>query len=107
MSAPPLRLKLRDLRVLAALSEAGSVAAAAGVLALSQSAVSKAVSELEHALGAQLLERSSRGVELTDAGRVLIERGRVIFDEVEQGWRRSRPCRTRHAAWSGSAPPSR
>jgi DNA-binding transcriptional LysR family regulator len=85
MSAPPLRLKLRDLRVLAALSEAGSMAAAAGVLALSQSAVSKAVSELEHALGAQLLERSSRGVELTDAGRVLIERGRVIFDEVEQG----------------------
>lgn len=88
MPAPrpsPRRLKLRDLHVLAALDEAGTMAAAAGRLALSQSAVSKAVTELERSVGAQLLERSSRGVTLTDAGRVLVARGRVIVDEVEQG----------------------
>lgn len=82
---PPNRLKLRDLHVLAVLGEAGSMAAAADRLALSQSAVSKVVSELERSLGAQLVERSSRGVVLTDAGRILVARGRVIFDEVEQG----------------------
>jgi DNA-binding transcriptional LysR family regulator len=81
----PLRLKLRDLQMLQALAEAGSMAAAAEQLALSQPAISKAMSEMEHGLGAQLLDRSSRGVVLTEGGRVLLERGRVILDEVRLG----------------------
>jgi DNA-binding transcriptional LysR family regulator len=40
---------------------------------------------MEHTLGAPLLNRSTRGVEPTEHGRVLIERSRVIFDEVKQG----------------------
>ena len=80
-----LRLKLRDLQMLQALAEAGSMAAAAEQLALSQPAISKAMSEMEHDLGAQLLDRSSRGVVLTESGRVLLERGRVILDEVRLG----------------------
>jgi DNA-binding transcriptional LysR family regulator len=40
---------------------------------------------MEFALGAPLLERSSRGAELTEPGRLLIERARVIFDELRQG----------------------
>ncbi len=36
-------------------------------------------------LGASLLERSSRGVELTDCGRLLLARARAIFDEIRQG----------------------
>jgi DNA-binding transcriptional LysR family regulator len=80
-----LRLKLRDLQMLQALAEAGSMAAAAEQLALSQPAISKAMSEMEHGLGAQLLDRSSRGVVLTESGRVLLERGRVILDEVRLG----------------------
>jgi DNA-binding transcriptional LysR family regulator len=80
-----LRLKLRDLEMVQALAEAGSMAAAAGQLALSQPAISKAMSELEHGLGVQLLDRSSRGVVLTESGRVLLERGRVILDEVRLG----------------------
>ena len=47
-----LRLKLRDLQMVQALAEAGSMAAAAEQLALSQPAISKAMSELEHGLGA-------------------------------------------------------
>ena len=65
-----LRLKLRDLQMLQALAEAGSMAAAAEQLALSQPAISKAMSEMEYGLGAQLLDRSSRGVVLTESGRV-------------------------------------
>jgi DNA-binding transcriptional LysR family regulator len=79
------RLKLRDLQMLQALAEAGSMAAAAEQLALSQPAISKAMSEMEHSLGAQLLDRSSRGVALTESGRVWLERGRVILDEARQG----------------------
>jgi DNA-binding transcriptional LysR family regulator len=79
------RLKLRDLQMLQALAEAGSMAAVAQQLALSQPAISKAMSEMEHSLGVQLLDRNSRGVALTDSGRVWLERGRVILDEVRQG----------------------
>ena len=54
-------------------------------LALSQPAISKAISDMEKILGAPLFDRLSSGVELTDCGRVLVERARVIFDEVRQG----------------------
>ena len=61
------------------------MAKASARLALSQPAISKAVSEMEHTFGAPLLNRSSRGVELTQCGRLLLDRARVIFDEVRQG----------------------
>lgn len=79
------RLRVKDLHVLQAVAEAGSMAKAAGHLALSQSAISKILSDLEALLGVQLLERNARGVELTKAGLVLVARGRVIFDELQQG----------------------
>src|ERR1043166_6422657 len=79
------RLKLRDIQMLQVLAEAGSMAAGAAQLALSQPAISKAMSEMERSLGAQLLDRTSRGVELTKSGRVWLERGRVILDEARQG----------------------
>ena len=53
------RIKLRDLHILQAAAEAGSMAKAAADLAMSQPAVSYAVAEMEHALGVPLLERSS------------------------------------------------
>src|SRR5262245_43377246 len=54
-------------------------------LALSQPAISKAMADLEHTLGVPLFDRLARGVELTDYGRLLIERGRAIFDELREG----------------------
>jgi DNA-binding transcriptional LysR family regulator len=66
-------------------SEIGSTAKAAQCLGLSQPAISKAIAEMEHALGAPLLERSATGVELTPCGGMLVDRARVIFDEVRQG----------------------
>jgi DNA-binding transcriptional LysR family regulator len=79
------RLKLRDLHTLQVVSEIGSMARASQQLGLSQPAISKAIAEMEQAVGTPLLERSSVGVELTPCGSLLVDRVRVIFDEVRQG----------------------
>ena len=79
------RLRLKDLHTLQTVAEVGSMAKASERLALSQPAISKAVSDMEHMLGTPLLDRSSRGVALTDCGRLLVERTKVVFDEITQG----------------------
>jgi DNA-binding transcriptional LysR family regulator len=79
------RIRLKDLHTLQTIAELGSMAKASRHLALSQPAISKSMADLEHTVGAPLLDRSAQGVELTECGRLLIERGRVIFDELLQG----------------------
>jgi len=78
------RLKLRDLQVLSAVVQLGSMAKAAVRLAMSQPAVSQSVSGLERMLGVRLLDRTSRGVEPTVYAIALLKRSRVVFDELEQ-----------------------
>jgi DNA-binding transcriptional LysR family regulator len=78
------RLRLKDFHTLQTVAETGSMAKASERLALSQPAISKAISDMERVLGVPLLERSSRGVELTECGRLLIDHSRVIFDEIRQ-----------------------
>jgi DNA-binding transcriptional LysR family regulator len=58
---------------------------AARRLATSQPAVSRSISDLEHALGVRLLDRGRQGVEPTPYGRALVARGLAIFDELAQG----------------------
>jgi DNA-binding transcriptional LysR family regulator len=79
------RLKLRDLHILLAVAQRGSMARAASALAMSQPAVSKAIADVERELGLRLLDRTSRGVEPTRYGHALIKRGLAIFDELRQG----------------------
>jgi len=79
------RIKLRDLHILLAVVQAGSMAKAGAQLAVSQPAISKAISEMEHALGVPLLDRSPQGVVPTSYGRALIKRSAVVFDELRQG----------------------
>jgi DNA-binding transcriptional LysR family regulator len=79
------RLKLRDLRILMTVVECGTMGRAAERLAVSQPVVSKAIADIEHALGVRLLDRSQRGVEPTSYGRALVKRGIAIFDEMRQG----------------------
>ena len=79
------RLKLRDLRILMTVVECGTMGKAAERLAISQPVVSKAIADIEHAVGVRLLDRSQRGVEPTLYGRALIKRGIAIFDEMRQG----------------------
>jgi DNA-binding transcriptional LysR family regulator len=79
------RLKLHDVRVLMSVIEAGSMHRAARHLATSQPAVSRAIAELEHALGVRLLERSPKGIRPTPYGEAIIKRGVAVFDELRQG----------------------
>jgi len=79
------RLKLRDVNILLAVVECGSMARAAERLAVSQPVVSKAIADLEHSLGVRLLDRSRQGIESTSYGQALLQRGLAAFDELRQG----------------------
>ena len=79
------RLKLRDLHILSAVVQWGSMAKAAKHLSMTQPAISDAIASLEHTLGVRLLDRSSKGVEATIYASALIKRGLVVFDELRQG----------------------
>ena len=79
------RVKLRDLDTRMAVAQAGGMRKAAEQLHMSQPAVSKAIAELEGALGVRLLDRTRKGVEPTVYGRALLRRGQVLFDELRQG----------------------
>lgn len=78
------RLKLRDLRLLLEVAERGSMAKAAAHLNMTQSGVSRAVADLEHALGVSLFDRTAQGVEPTPYGLALLKGGVAIFDEVRR-----------------------
>jgi len=79
------RVTLRDLHILSAVVRWGSMAKAASHLAMSQSAVSEAVANLEDALRVRLLDRSSQGIEPTIYANALLKRGHAVFDELKQG----------------------
>jgi DNA-binding transcriptional LysR family regulator len=79
------RVKLHDLHVLLTVAELGSMGKAAERLAVSQPSVSKAIADIEHAIGVRLLDRTSRGVETTHYGRALLRRGLGAFDELREG----------------------
>lgn len=76
------RVKLRDLHVLFAVVQHGSMAKAGSHLGMSQSAVSQAIAALEQALEVPLFDRTPRGVELTQYGAALMRHGQVAFDEL-------------------------
>lgn len=75
-------LDVRRLRVLKEVAAKGSFSAAAESLAYTQSAVSQQIAALEREAGLQLVERSARGVHLTDAGRVLVGHADVILRQL-------------------------
>jgi DNA-binding transcriptional LysR family regulator len=76
------RLKLRDLRLLLVVAESGSMAKAATRINLTQSAVSRAIAELEHTFGVRLFDRTPRGIEPTIYGQALLRGGAAVFDDL-------------------------
>src|SRR4051795_8330652 len=79
------RMKLHDLNVLMAVVQAGSMSKAAALLHTTQSAISRSIADLEHTIGARLLDRNAQGVEPTQYGHALLKRGVAAFDELKQG----------------------
>ena len=75
-----MRITLRQLSVFIAVADAGSTTAAAGHVALSQSATSAALNELESVLGARLFDRVGTRLVLNDTGRGLLPQARAVLD---------------------------
>ena len=77
-------MELRHLRYFVAVAEAGSLTvAAARRLHTSQPSLSRQIRDLEQEVGAQLLTRRARGIELTPAGRAFLEHARSALSQVE------------------------
>jgi LysR family transcriptional regulator, nitrogen assimilation regulatory protein len=76
-------MDLRQIRYFVAVAERGGFGSAASALNVAQSALSRHVKELEHELGGALLERGSRGVAVTESGKVLLARGRWLLGAID------------------------
>jgi DNA-binding transcriptional LysR family regulator len=76
-------MKLEGIAAFVAVSESGSISEAARRLRLSKSVVSDRLAELESALGAKLLHRTTRRLTLTEDGSAFLERAAHIVNEVE------------------------
>lgn len=74
---------LRHLHALLEVVNTGSVSGAARRVHLSQPALTQAMAALEREFGASLFERTSRGMEPTEAGRVCAERARRVLERIE------------------------
>jgi len=95
-------MELRHLRYFVAVAEAGSLTEAAQQrLHTAQPSLSRQIRDLESELGAQLLARRARGIELTPAGRTFLDHARLVLSQVDaasEAARRvahpSKPCFT-------------
>ena len=88
-------MNISQLRTLVTVVDSGSFSEAARVMGISQPAVTMQVQSLEADVGATLLDRRYRRIDLTEAGRVLLPYARTMLAEVES-------ARERIAALSGS-----
>lgn len=79
--------RLEAMSILAAVVDAGSLSAGARALRMPIATVSRRVSELESALGTQLLLRSRKGLSLTDTGAAYLEACRRILEDVAEAER--------------------
>ena len=76
---------LSSYHIFNAVAEAGNISKAAKNLYISQPAISRAVSKLEQNLSVKLFIRGSRGVHLTEEGKLLYEHTRSAFDALKKG----------------------
>ncbi len=76
------RLKLRQLRLLVAVGQYGSIQNAARALSISQPAATKMIQDLELDFEVELFDRTNRGVVPTVFGEALIRHGKLIFSQV-------------------------
>src|SRR4029077_12364956 len=95
-----LEMELRHLRYFVAVAETESLTLAAkSKLHTSQPSLSRQIRDLEQEIGAQLITRTARGVELTPAGRVFLDHARGVLLQVDaqpepegRAFKLSKPC---------------
>jgi molybdate transport repressor ModE-like protein len=100
-------LDARRLRALRAVAAHGSIAAAATSLGYTASAVSQSIAAMERYLDLQLMERTSHGVTLTEAGLRLVEHADVILAHLDAAEREARALKGQEhalALYLGSLP---
>lgn len=81
--------RLEAMKMLLAVVDAGSISAGSRKLNAPLPSVSRKVAELERHLGASLVVRTSRNLQLTDAGREYVEAARKIMADLEEAERRA------------------
>lgn len=77
-------MDLTLVRSLVAVAEAGAIGGAAKALGLSQPALSRRVKLLEEAFETELVERSGRGIALTEAGRLVVLEGKALIERFDR-----------------------
>ncbi|NMO55215.1 LysR family transcriptional regulator [Actinoplanes sp. TBRC 11911] len=84
------RLEIRDLEYFVAIGEELHFGRAAERLGIAQPPLSRAISRIERRMKVRLLERTSRRVELTPAGVILLEEGRGVLQSLDAAVLRAR-----------------
>lgn len=108
-------MELRHLRYFLTVAEQGGVRSAAEQLDIAQPTISRQIKDLEAELGFALFLREGRGLVLTDAGRVYLEKARAVLAAVEAAGEEARQVAEgrggrlvigllQSASWSGPAP---
>lgn len=77
------RIDAYSLRLFVSAARAGSIVRGAALEHIAPSALSRRLGDLEHAFGTPLFVRSTRGIELTDAGRLVLARGEQIDNDLQ------------------------
>ena len=77
-------LDLQDVEAFRRVAETGSLSAAARLLGAPKSSMSRSIARLESTVGTVLVERSTRGLRLTDAGQLFLSHAELIMAEVDE-----------------------
>ncbi|NKJ04346.1 LysR family transcriptional regulator, pca operon transcriptional activator [Rhizobium lusitanum] len=85
MSMLDARIKFRHLQTFVEVARQKSVIKAAGLLHISQPAVTKTIRELEEALGVSVFERDGRGIRITRYGEVFLRHAGAALSALRQG----------------------
>ena len=89
-------MNINQLRAFVAVVQQGSFSAAARATGISQPGVTAQIQSLEADLGAALLERRYRKVEVTEAGQALLPVAMRVLDELDEARLRLRPTEASH-----------
>ena len=90
VAGAPLAIELRHLRYFVALADAGSFTHAAEQMFIAQPTLSQQIRRLEELVGTQLLQRRREGLQLTQAGAVLLDASRTVLSLVDHEVNRTR-----------------